>query len=316
MARVLFLGCNANQVPYLEAARALGFEVIGTDRNAAAPGATRADHFEAVGYDDVAGLRRIAEHHGLGPDDRIFTASAHLAYEAASVVAAERGVPFPSPEAIATALDKTRFYPRCAAVGLRVPPTRELLPDATPHLDPERVYWLKSDYGKSPRWCFRVTDGRLPERPPHDAFYRRAFVLQDEIEGRHWRLNLWGDELAAFARNDQGGWCAMAGLGAAQEAVAAGLRGFLTDVGLEGGLTKWDLIEREGEWFVLDLGLDPPARLRTLCAHRGVDFPAAYTRLHLLGDTMALPPWSELRRPLEIAGDGERGWTVAPVATP
>ena len=41
--KVLFLGCNNDQVPYLKAIKKLGFTVIGTDLNPKAPGAELAD---------------------------------------------------------------------------------------------------------------------------------------------------------------------------------------------------------------------------------------------------------------------------------
>ena len=290
-ARALLLGCNANQLPYLRAARALGFETIGTDRNADAPGASCVDRFHAVAYDDADGLLAVAHAEGLGPGDRIFTASAHLAYEAAAVVAEARGIRFPSQQAVRTALDKSHFYPALERAGLPVPPTQRLRHEDRPELDPDTVYWLKSDFGKSPRYCWRVVDGALPQRPEFDAFYRHTFLLQEEVVGTHLRVNLWADQLAVFARDGEV-WSARADLGAAHETISTGLREFVAELGMAGWLTKFDLIEREGVHYVLDLGLDPPLRLRRACEARGIDFAKAYTALYLLGDSSGLPCWS------------------------
>ncbi len=291
--QVLVLGCNANQVPYIEAARALGFRVIGTDRNADAPGTALVDAFHPVAYDDVPGLLDAARKEALGPDDRVFTAAAHLAYEGAVEVARAAGIAFPSRDAIHTALDKTRFYPALERVGLRIPKTVRLRPEDEPELDAGRAYWLKSDYGKSPRYCWRVTEGRLPPRPEaFDAFYRAGFLLQEEIVGTHLRVNLWPGDLAVFERDGEE-WHAREGL---PQRVAAGLRAFVGSLGFGGWLTKFDLIEREGVHYVLDLGLDPPLRLRRACEARGKDFARAYTALYLCGDPAGLPCWEALRR--------------------
>lgn len=311
MARVLFLGCNANQLPYLEAARALGFTVIGTDRNPQAAAAGLADRFHVVGYDDAGGLLRVAREEGFGPDDRIFTASAHIAYEAASSVAAQLGIAFPAPDAVATCLDKTRFYARLGALEIGVPPTRELTAISTPEMAADTVYWLKSDYGKSPRYCWRVVDGVLPPLPPRfDAFYRRAFVLQEEVLGTHYRLNLYGDQAAVFVRGEAHRWRTARELPGSGAGVVPALWRFLDSIGATRWLTKFDLIEREGEWFVLDVGLDPPLRLRLLCEHLGIDFAALYLRAYLTGDPSVLPAWSEMGRPVEISGSAEEGYRV------
>jgi hypothetical protein len=299
--RVLFLGCNENQLPYLRAARAQGFRVVATDRNPMAPGAMLADRFHPVGYACADELVTLARSEGFGPEDRIFTASAHLAYEGAAAVAEALGVTFPSVAAVHTALDKCRFYARLAEAGLPVPHTLALAPDEHPALDPARAYWLKSDYGKSPRYCWRVTDGRLPERPAgFDAFYRRRFLLQEEVDGRHFRLNLWPGGAAVFERVARGAWRARPDLGSEHDAVEARLRGFVASLGMAGWLTKFDLIERAGVHYVLDLGLDPPMRLRRLCEERGIDFAAAYAALYLRGDASRFPAWDRLHGDAEI----------------
>jgi len=45
MPKVLILGCNHTQLPYIRAAAAMGFEVVGTDYNVNAPGKSCMDRF-------------------------------------------------------------------------------------------------------------------------------------------------------------------------------------------------------------------------------------------------------------------------------
>lgn len=301
--RVLFLGANTAQLPYLRALREQGHPVVATDRNPDAPGARLADRFHAVGYDDAAGLLRVARAEGLGSGDRIFTAASHFACEGASRVAAALGIPFVHPEAVDTCLDKTKLYVLLAELGVPVPPTRLVEPDKLPELDPGRVYYFKSDYGKSPRYCWRVVEGELPARPPaFDAFYRRAFVLQEEVRGTHLRLNLYGQECAVFLRaGETNVWLPVPVLGPGHDALVGRLRAVLAALGLERRLVKLDLVVGPSQWYVLDLGLDPPLRLRLLCEHLGLDFAAAYVRAALADDPTALPPWEALCRPLAVS---------------
>jgi len=86
--KVLFMGCNSDQVPYLKAIKALGYTVIGTDMNAKAPGAPLTDRFYKVGYTNLDGLKEVARSEQLSSNDLIFTAAAHFAYEGASKLAA------------------------------------------------------------------------------------------------------------------------------------------------------------------------------------------------------------------------------------
>lgn len=314
MNRVLVLGCNEGQIPYLRAARARGFGVIGIDRNPDAPGRVYCDRFHAIGYHDLAAIRALTVEEGLGPDDRVFTAASHHAYEGAAEAAAAAGVAFPNAEAVRDCLDKSRFYARLAALDVPVPPTREVAPGHRPPLDPARVYYLKSDYGKSPRYCERIEGARWPGLPERfDPFYRRVFLLQDEIVGRHYRVNLWGRELAVFARRGEAHWEARPDLGEAHVEVEGMLGRIVEALGVGMLLTKFDLVERDGRWYVLDIGLDRPLRLWLMARHLGVDFPAQYVRAYLSGDLEMLPRWRELHRPVRISGSAEGGYRVAPV---
>ncbi len=311
MRQVLFLGANHAQVPYLRAARSLGFRVVATDRRREAPGAALADAFHAVGYDDVEGLLRVASREGLEPGDRIFTAAAHLAFEGAAAVASRVGIPFPSPDAVATCLDKTRLYPALERLGVPHPRCHAFDPARPRVPDPRRVYYLKSDFGKSPRYCYRIAGGRIPELPRRpDAFYRRAFVLQEEVEGVHYRVNLLAGRVATFLKLSDRACIPQRVLGPGHREVVERLRAFTTAFGLDRLPTKFDLVVDDGGFHVLDVGLDPPLRLRLLCDHLGLDLPRALVRFALLGEADELPLWSAICRPVLIAGSPEAGFRV------
>jgi len=315
MTKVLFLGCNQNQVPYLRAARALGYTVVGTDLNPAAPGASLADRFHAVGYADADALWQVAQAEGFGPGDRVFTAAAHFAWEGAAGVAARLGVTFPAAEAVDICLDKSKLYPLLQRLGVPVPPTTLVAADESPTVDPALTYYFKSDYGKTPRYCYRVNDGLLPARPAaFDRFYRRCFLLQEEVRGVHYRINLYGDQAAVFLKFTDLCSSPLPVLGPGHREVVTALRRVTAALGLERLLVKFDLIVNADGWYVIDLGLDPPMRLRLLCRHRGIDLPAAYVRLYLDGDTDALPSWAALALPpVLVEGTLEGGARFTPL---
>jgi hypothetical protein len=67
-------------------------------------------------------------------------------------------------------------------------------------------------------------------------------------------------------------------------------------------VTKFDLVANAEGVFVLDIGLDPPFRMKSLHSWLGLDFADAYVRHSLMDDVAAIRPWDELCRPLLISG--------------
>jgi len=303
MPKVLFLGCNDDQVPYLVAAQSLGFTAVGTGMNARAPGAALADRFHQVSYVDTGSLLEAVRSESWDSDDRVFTAAAHLAYEGAALVADALGIPFLQPSAVLTCLDKSRFYPFLRKHGIPVPETHPFDPLEPNVPDPGRTYFLKSDYGKSPRYCYRIADGQIPPLPGrYDDYYRRHLLLQEEVRGTHFRINLYADQVAVFLKCTETVAVPLRVIGPGHQEITTGLRRIVVALGVERFITKFDVVVDENSWYVLDIGLDPPFRLLHLCTHLGFDFPAAYSRHYLLGDSAALPRWETLCQPVIICG--------------
>lgn len=309
MPKVLFMGCNHNQVPYLKAAQTLGFKVIGTDINPHAPGALIADKFYPVGYNDFDNLIAVALNEGFNSDDKIFTASAHFSFEGAAAVANKIGIDFITPETVDVCIDKSKFYPFLNRLEVPVPYTELVEPGEAPVLNPDKVYYLKSDYGKSPNYCYKVASGQtvhLPEK--FDRYYRSCFLLQEEIKGLHYRINIYADQVGIFLKFTDLCSVPIPVLGPGHSFVIEALRRITTELGIVHLLTKFDLIVDATGWYVIDIGLDPPMRLKLLCEFLGVNFSNAYTRFYLLKDPSALPNWEEICNPVIVRGKPLKGF--------
>jgi hypothetical protein len=313
MKKLLFLGCNHLQLDYLKAARALGFHVLATDRNSEAIGATEANEFHVAGYLDQDRLLEVAQKSGLQAGDRIFTASAHFAYEGAARLAQTMSLLFPSPDVIDTCLDKKKFYELLETLNIPVPPTRIHHPGI--ELEPGRQYYLKSDYGKTPHYNYYISNC-IPTLPPHDLYYRNCFLLQEEIIGEHFRVNLYGDHMALFITEGGNAFRPLLQLPRHHEEVREKLLTLRSTLGLDNWLLKFDVLMDENRWYVIDLGLDPPMRLRQLCQWQGISFCDAYVRQYLLDDSTALPPWHELFHPVLISGTSSVGFEFDPPQPP
>jgi hypothetical protein len=310
MPKVLFLGCNTDQLPYLRAAQAMGFTVIGTDMNANAPGAVLADRFYCVSYTDIDGLLQVAKVEGCGQEDRVFTAAAHFAYEGAAHLAAALDIPFIGSDVVDVCLNKTRFYALLRELDVHIPAVCLFDSDSAGVPDPDKIYFLKSDYGKSPHYCYRIVNGQIPPLPrAFDSFYRHNFLLQEEVEGTHFRLNLYAEQAALFLKFSDMVAVPMRVVGPSHAEVLNKLRGVVSALGIGKTLTKFDLIVNKEGWYVIDIGLDPPLRLKLLCEYLGFDFPAAYTRYYLLGDAAAIPAWVDICKPVIIQGSFQHGFT-------
>ena len=108
-SKVLFLGCNHNEIPYLENLQERGFYVVATDMNPDAPGMKIADSSIVCGYDDFEGLEDAISKEGPEHFDKVFTASAQFAHIGASTYLKKLGISYPSMDSVIACLDKKLF---------------------------------------------------------------------------------------------------------------------------------------------------------------------------------------------------------------
>ena len=81
MIKILFLGCNHNQIPYLQELSKRNYRIIGVDLNSNAPGKSYCHSFYNIGYDDNDGLLELGKKENFKSSDKVFTASAQFAYK-------------------------------------------------------------------------------------------------------------------------------------------------------------------------------------------------------------------------------------------
>lgn len=307
--KVLFLGCNTDQVPYLLSARKLGFRLIATDKNPNAPGASIADKFYQASYTDIDELKRIVEQENFKPQDKVFTASSQFAYEGAAFIAKYTGAQYMSAEVVDICLDKHKFYNFIKRFNVPFPKTRLFNHGSNTKIDSYKAYFLKSDYGKSRHFCYRIVNGKIPPLPrKFSQYYRKTFLLQEEATGLHYRINFYSDNVSVFLNFSDLTFVALPSLGLEHKLIAARLSKVIGALGLKSYLVKFDLIINEYGWYILDIGLDPPFRFRLLCNHLGIDFEMAYTKYYLLGEKFALPSWPKIYKPVLISGGFKSGF--------
>ena len=85
--KILFLGCNHNQVPYIEELKKMNFYVVGVDGNKNSPGLNLCDSFYNLRYDNYDDLIEVGKKENFTSHDKVFTASAQFAHRGASIFA-------------------------------------------------------------------------------------------------------------------------------------------------------------------------------------------------------------------------------------
>lgn len=290
LRRVLVLGGNTAQVPYIEELKARGFWVALTDLNDRAPGRRYADAFRQLGYEDIPLLIEFAHESGFSSQDHIFTASAQFAQLGAASVAESLAIPYPPVSVIKTCLDKTLFYPEFQRHSIPIPETKILktageLETYVKVLDPCANYYLKSDFSKNPKYIYRFAGGQCSPSSYFwgtDRYLRKAYILQKEFIGRHLRLNLMPDRAVFydFFTNEP---ISMSDSNQilSDHDILIKLNSFLNQSKLDSWLTKFDIVVNPSGWVALDIGLDPPSRMISDYKRKERDFTKKYISLYL-----------------------------------
>lgn len=287
--KVLILGGNTDQLPYIKELKRRGFWLALTDINEFAPARSYVDKFATIGYEDDKKLMDFATEIGLSVDDHIFTAAAQFAHLSCALVAEGCGIAYPAYKTIKMCLDKSRYYSEFQQYGIPIPHTSYIsnfneLKNLTEKLGVKNTYYLKSDYSKNPKYVYRFNGESLEEKSffwGRDRYLREFYILQKEVTGRHLRLNLFPDGYTAFNFFDSSFIEIKESddiLG--ERKIIEKLRYFLKCHNLTQWLVKFDLIISSTDWVALDIGLDPPMRMKAYVESNGGDFIKNYIDMY------------------------------------
>ena len=203
--KVLVLGCNYDQIPYLRILSNL-YYVVGTDLNADAPGKIYCDIFYSVGYDNVDGILDVVKENKFTNSDLVFSAAAQFSHLTAALVAESLQIPYIQPDVVTWILDKTLFYNKFQEHNIQVPETKLIASEREleESLEEGRSYYLKSDFSKNPNYIYKITSNNFKQLNifwGRDRYLRSHYVLQEEFVGEHLRINMVGERCYIFPLN-------------------------------------------------------------------------------------------------------------------
>lgn len=288
MTKVLFIGCNTNQLAYLKNFLSMNFNVIGTDINYNAPGKNLCNHFYQVSYTDHRLLLEIGYKHDFTKEDKVFTASSQFAHLSASIFAEKFGIKYPSFKNINIILDKKKFYKLFQNKDIPIPKTRYIKSHESllKILSNKKTnYYLKSDFSKNPNYVYRL-------QSPYenldrifwgkDKYLKKYYILQEEFLGRHLRLNIYGDDYNIFDFFDNK---LITDLNKQlyNFNIIQSLMNLTHHLELKNWIVKFDIVLSNSDFVVLDIGIDPPSRMRKLLEYNGYNFAKLYIQHQLFG---------------------------------
>jgi hypothetical protein len=288
MPKLLFLGCNHDQVPYLEALRGRGFIIIGTDSNQEAPGIGLCDKFYNVNYDDTLGLIDIGLKEQFSTDDYVFTAAAQFAHRGAAVFAEYFNIQYPEVKAVDLCLDKSVYYEYFRNNNIPIPETSYItseqeLTEALSNTSGHQNYYLKSDFSKNPNYVYRFSINNIPWDKlfwGRDRYLREKYILQQEFNGVSVRINIYGDRFNVYDFNT-GKKTVKYHNELSRLGVIKKLRNLMNILGMPKWLLKFDVILDDNAYAVLDIGLDPPYRMVHEAKSQSINFMDHYLNQYL-----------------------------------
>lgn len=293
--KVLVIGGNYDQVPYIKELKRRGYYIYLTDINPAAPGISYSDEFFEIGYNNIEQIKKISKKINLTSNDKVFTASAQFSHIAASVVAENSNIIYPKKEIIEMCLDKCLFYDSFNRSNLPVPKyykinSNEELKKILNNFNESKCFYLKSDLSKNPNYIYKITKKNFTEKKifwGKDRYLKNYYILQEEFVGKHLRLNMYSKNFIIFDF--------FSGEIDFKEKkffielnIIENLYKFLKKNQLSSWLVKFDIIRSNDKWCVLDIGIDPPMRMKNYYKKNNEDFYFHYIN-HYINNNFSYP---------------------------
>lgn len=288
MIKILFLGCNHNQIPYLQELSKRNYRIIGVDLNSDAPGKSYCHSFYNIGYDDNDGLLQLGKKENFKSSDKVFTASAQFAYKGGAYFASCFKIPYPKEEVIDFCLDKVSYYKFFLKNDIPLPNTKfiktksELISEFN-NESVSKWFWLKSDFSKNPNYVYRMNCLSQVQDDifwGNDRYLKNFYILQEEYPGISLRLNIYGDRFNVidFASSE---YTKKYHEEIESFGVINKLKKLMEELRIQNWLIKFDIILNQEGYAVLDIGLDPPSRMKNKAINLGINFEKYYLDQYL-----------------------------------
>jgi predicted nucleotidyltransferase len=283
--KILFLGCNKEQTKYLKEIRKLNkFIIIGTDINDLAYGKKYCDKFYKLSYENSKKLIDIGVKENFNKFDKVFTASSQVSYISASEFAKKFNIKFPKPQNIKKAIDKAKFYEFLKKNKINVPKfyiiknKKELKKKLNENFN--KIFYLKSDYSKNPNYVYQIYKSiDLNINWKKDRFLKKCYIFQEFCYGTHIRVNFFENKFNFFYTKKK----FLVTKNFIKNNIISKIKKIVTKLELSNMIVKFDIIvNKKNNFYFLDLGIDPPYRMRKKYLKKKINFEKLYINKYLL----------------------------------
>jgi hypothetical protein len=272
---ILILGLNHDQLPYIKIIKQLGYKIFGVDKNLAAPGKKYCDYFLKTSYTNEKKIIKFLILKKFSSKGFFFTAASQISLLSLAKIAKKLNIKFIQPTIIDKCIDKRKMNKLFIKNKIPIPETKYISKRKV-IVDKTKEYFLKSDYGKSPNYCYFIKNGNTPTLPRKDDFYKKYFLLQEKINGHHFRVNFLNGNFFIFKKITDQICYPVVKLSKYSKKIENKIIKFVNSTKLNKFLIKFDLIINENNWYIIDIGFDPPKRLEHLMIFMNNDFYKAY----------------------------------------
>ena len=272
---ILILGLNYDQLEYIKIIRSYGYIIYGVDKNSKAPGKKYCDYFLNKSYTDIDEILYFLKVKKFSNDGLFFTASSQISFLSLGLISKKLKKNFIDPKIIHRCIDKSKMNKFFKKIGIPIPKTKYFYGRKIT-VENNKEYFLKSDYGKTPNYLYFIKNGKVPKLPKKDDFYRNCFLLQEKIIGNHFRVNYLKNKFFVFKKINDNISIPSSNLPFFDKKIKNKIKFFIKENKLKNFLIKFDIIINEKNWYVLDIGFDPPKRLEKIMIYKNKNFFKAY----------------------------------------
>lgn len=265
MKKIIVLGCSKKQIEYLKILKQK-FQIILLDKNINSPGRKFANKFFHCAYDNTKKINNLFQKN-LIKSKYIFSASSHFAFIGLSYLAKKIGIKkFPSKKNVSTILNKSKFYELLKKNKINIPWTRKIYKqqDLFKYKGLNEVFFLKSDYGKSPHYIYKGSIATLLNKKINwkkDNFLKKNYLLQKEFNGTEIRVNVFKKKCICYYFKNSQRLSRKDLKDFNKQKILEQLLKINKILKIEKFLVKYDVIISNGKYVILDIGLDPPQRM-------------------------------------------------------
>ena len=285
---IIILGCNFKQLPYLINLKKK-YSIILIDKKNNAPGSKFADLVFQCSYTDIAGLNKIYKKIKKYNIYKIFTASSHYAHVGASFFAKKFNVSYPSKKNINICINKALYYAFFTKNNLKIPKTHYLknkyeLKKILLSKNKKKTYFIKSDFSKNPNYIYKGTPKELLKIKINwkkDQFFKKKYILQEKFFGKNLRVNIYNNKYNIYDFYSGNKIGKKKYLQFIKLNIIKKLKKICKKLGMYKWLLKFDIILSKNDYVLLDVGMDPPHRMRVDWEKNKKNFINFYLNLYL-----------------------------------